>query len=140
MNIDQDIDDALQKLKDSYDLVWELFRRRDSEERPLDITETSRANLIFFFKNKIFHLTIFELLLKYFPSDAIDLIKRYYLSVNLANSPHDHVADLDIMFDDIKLILGDSAFEELLNCPEFLPKNKKNKRVKEAIDFAYAPD
>ena len=73
MSNDQDINNALQKLKDSYDLVEDLLRK-DSDELALNIAESSRANLIFIFRKKIYHFIAFELLLKCFPEDAIDLV------------------------------------------------------------------
>ncbi|KMJ46639.1 hypothetical protein AB204_02645 [Xenorhabdus khoisanae] len=89
---------------------------------------------------RVYQLKAFVILLNNFPEDAISLFKRRYLSVDLENSPRDQVADLDIMFSDIREVLGNNKFNEILNCPEFTEKNKDYYRVKEAIEFALEED
>lgn len=44
------------------------------------------------------------------------------------------------MFSDIKEILGKDKLEEILNSTDFLPENKNNQRVIDAIDFAMDND
>ncbi|MFB1842758.1 hypothetical protein, partial [Salmonella enterica] len=68
------------------------------------------------------------------------LLKKRYLSLDLSNNAKDHVSDLEIMFSDIKEILGKDKLEEILNSTDFLPENKNNQRVIDAIDFAMDND
>ncbi|PIT22606.1 hypothetical protein BGI37_13935 [Snodgrassella alvi] len=79
-------------------------------------------------------------MLKINKDKALTLIKDLYLSQDLANHAKDQVADLKSMFADIKNILGKEKLEKVLNSKEFLRKNKKNKRVQEAIKFALEQD
>ncbi|PIT08767.1 hypothetical protein BGI30_07940 [Snodgrassella alvi] len=79
-------------------------------------------------------------MLKINKDKALTLIKDLYLSQDLANHAKDQVADLKGMFADIKNILGKEELEKVLNSKEFLRKNKKNKRVQEAIKFALEQD
>ncbi|MDH4548313.1 hypothetical protein E8E68_00045 [Pseudomonas sp. BN607] len=89
---------------------------------------------------KIFHLKAFEILLKCAPSNALDILKMRYLSLDLANNSKDHVADLEVMLSDVNEILGRDALEELLSCSEFLLDNMKNQRVVDAIEFSRNAD
>ncbi|ECU4933357.1 hypothetical protein F2F82_21480, partial [Salmonella enterica] len=66
--------------------------------------------------------------------------KKRYLSLDLSNNAKDHVSDLEVMFSDIKEILGKDKLEEILNSTDFLPENKNNQRVIDAIDFAMDND
>lgn len=102
--------------------------------------ENFKNNLEELIELRVCQLAVFPILLKTFPDSAISLLKRRYLSVDLDNSPRDQVADLDIMFSDIREILGDHRFNEILNCPEFTQRNKNFHRVKEAIEFALEED
>ncbi|PIT14385.1 hypothetical protein BGI33_07505 [Snodgrassella alvi] len=79
-------------------------------------------------------------MLKINKDKALTLIKDLYLSQDLANHAKDQVVDLKGMFADIKNILGKEELEKVLNSKELLRKNKKNKRVQEAIKFALEQD
>jgi hypothetical protein len=130
-----EINEKIENLVAAYNDLGDAFRE-NMEEVVSEIANISRKNLIFLFKAKIHHLNIFEILLKKFPDDAIRLLKTYYLGADLSLSAQDQVEDLGLLLDDVKEILGLNKLEELLDCPEFLEKNKKNERVKEAVDFA----
>ena len=86
----------------------------------------------------------FELLLKINKDEALDIIKSWYLSRNISRAITDPVEDLDIMFTDIKEILGEEELDKLLKNKKFLKKNMKNKiikrRLREAIRFAKEED
>ena len=86
----------------------------------------------------------FELLLKINKEEALDIIKFWYLSRNISRAITDPVEDLDIMFTDIKEILGEEELDKLLKNKKFLKKNMKNKiikrRLREAIRFAKEED
>lgn len=85
---------------------------------------------------RTFGIAAFYILLKIKPELAIDTLFSCYLSIDISRSAKNLAGDLDIMFDDIKEVLGEDKLQEILNSPEFLPKNKRNPRVKEAIAFA----
>ncbi|EJE9092149.1 hypothetical protein, partial [Escherichia coli] len=74
------------------------------------------------------------------PDNALNLLKRRYLSLDLSNNAKDHVADLEVMLSDIKEILGKDKLEDILSWSGFLLANKKNQRVIDAIDFAQGND
>ncbi|EAV4287137.1 TPA: hypothetical protein P2446_004049, partial [Salmonella enterica subsp. enterica serovar Typhimurium] len=80
------------------------------------------------------------ILLHVAPDNALNLLKKRYLSLDLSNNAKDHVSDLEIMFSDIKEILGEDKLKEILNCTDFSPENKNNQRVIDAIDFAMDND
>ncbi|WP_100116204.1 hypothetical protein [Snodgrassella alvi] len=86
----------------------------------------------------------FELLLKINKEEALYIIKSWYLSRNISRAITDPVEDLDIMFTDIKEILGEEELDKLLKNKKFLKKNMKNKiikrRLREAIRFAKEED
>ena len=86
----------------------------------------------------------FELLLKINKEEALYIVKSWYLSRNISRAITDPVEDLDIMFTDIKEILGEEELDKLLKNKKFLKKNMKNKiikrRLREAIRFAKEED
>lgn len=82
----------------------------------------------------------FYILLKVKPELAIKTLFFWYLSYDISHCAKDLTADLGIMFDDIKEILGEDKLQEILKSPEFLAKNKRNPKVKEAIAFALDED
>ena len=129
---------TLKEFIKAYDQLWHDIR--DEHEKHCFIKKYDSSEYILILESlvnkKIFQLNAFEILLHIAPEKALDLLKRRYLSLDLLNNAKDHVADLDIMFSDIKDILGEDKLDEILNCPEFLPTNKKNPRVIDAINFS----
>ncbi|PHM44755.1 hypothetical protein Xmau_01469 [Xenorhabdus mauleonii] len=125
-------------IKSYYELVDCITSVKDSDSFKSD--ENFKNNLEKLVTLRVYQLKAFSILLNNYPEDAVSLFKRRYLSVDLENSPRDQVADLDVMFSDIKEILGNSKFNEILNCPEFTQTNKDYYRVKEAIEFALDED
>jgi ethanolamine utilization cobalamin adenosyltransferase len=136
--------DALQKYKEAKEKLWKEIVNDKEEQYFIEHTDVSIAtslleNLI---KLRVLstELPAYELMLKINKDKALTLIKELYLSQDLANHAKDQVADLKSMFADIKNILGKEELEKVLNSKEFLRKNKKNKRVQEAIKFALEQD
>ncbi|MCX2890616.1 MULTISPECIES: hypothetical protein [unclassified Pseudomonas] len=132
------LSDTLKQFDEVYDKLWREIREEDGSDScfsPEDISVLER--LIY---AKIFHLKAFEILLKCAPSNALDILKMRYLSLDLANNSKDHVADLEVMLSDVNEILGRDALEELLSCSEFLLDNMKNQRVVDAIEFSRNAD
>jgi ethanolamine utilization protein EutA (predicted chaperonin) len=135
---------ALQEYKDAEEKLWKEIVNDKEEQYFIEHTDVSIAtslleNLI---KLRVLgtELPAYELMLKINKDKALTLIKDLYLSQDLANHAKDQVADLKSMFADIKNILGKEELEKVLNSKEFLRKNKKNKRVQEAIKFALEQD
>ncbi|WP_100100336.1 hypothetical protein [Snodgrassella alvi] len=135
---------ALQEYKDAEEKLWKEIVNDKEEQYFIEHTDVSIAtslleNLI---KLRVLgtELPAYELMLKINKDKALTLIKDLYLSQDLANHAKDQVADLKGMFADIKNILGKEELEKVLNSKEFLRKNKKNKRVQEAIKFALEQD
>jgi ethanolamine utilization cobalamin adenosyltransferase len=135
---------ALQEYKEAKEKLWKEIVNDKEEQYFIEHTDVSIAtslleNLI---KLRVLstELPAYELMLKINKDKALTLIKELYLSQDLANHAKDQVADLKSMFADIKNILGKEELENVLNSKEFLRKNKKNKRVQEAIKFALEQD
>jgi hypothetical protein len=135
---------ALQKYKDAEVKLWKEIVNDKERQYFIEHTDVSIAtslleNLI---KLRILNVELcaYELMLRINKNKALTLIKELYLSQDLANHAKDQVADLKSMFADIKNILGKEELEKILNSKEFLRKNKKNKRVQEAIKFALEQD
>jgi hypothetical protein len=135
---------ALQEYKDAEEKLWKEIVNDKEEQYFIEYTDVSIAtslleNLI---KLRVLgtELPAYELMLKINKDKALTLIKDLYLSQDLANHAKDQVADLKSMFADIKNILGKEELEKVLNSKEFLRKNKKNKRVQEAMKFALEQD
>ncbi|MEY1271596.1 hypothetical protein [Proteus mirabilis] len=132
------LSDTLKKFNKIYNELWSEIRNID-KKNDVSIQHLSDEDILILeclVNHKIFQLKAFEILLYIAPDNAVNLLKRRYLSLDLSNNSKDHVADLEIMLSDVKEILGNAKFEEILNCSDFLLVNKKNKRVIEAIDFA----
>lgn len=87
-----------------------------------------------------FRPLVFYILLKVKPELAINTLFSSFLNIDISNSQLRIEADLDFMFVYIKEILGEDKLQEILNSPEFLPKNKRNPRIKKAIAFALDKD
>lgn len=101
---------------------------------------TATPLLISLINRRTMQLSAFELLLKINKEEALNLLKSSYLSPDLSNHFRDHVSGLDIMLCDVKDILGEDELNKLLICKKFLHKNRRNRRVKEAIRFAKEDD
>ncbi|WP_239366513.1 hypothetical protein [Snodgrassella communis] len=135
---------SLQEYKDAEEKLWKEIVNDKEEQYFIEHTDVSIATS--FLENLIklrilgIELPAYELMLKINKDKALTLIKDLYLSQDLANHTKDQVADLKSMFADIKNILGKEELEKVLNSKEFLRKNKKNKRVQEAIKFALEQD
>lgn len=131
---------ALQEYKDAEEKLWKEIVNDKEQQYFIEHTDVSIATS--FLENLIklrilgIELPAYELMLKINKDKALALIKDLYLSQDLANHAKDQVADLKSMFANIKNILGKEELEKVLNSKEFLRKNKKNKRVQEAIKFA----
>jgi hypothetical protein len=136
--------DALQKYKDAEVKLWKEIVNDKEEQYFIEHTDVSIATSLLENLIKLRILNVerlaYELMLKINKDKALTLIKDLYLSQDLANHAKDQVADLKGMFADIKNILGKEELEKVLNSKEFLRKNKKNKRVQEAIKFALEQD
>ena len=132
------LSDTLKEFSKLYKKLWCDIRNVDKKQDVINQCFSSEdiAILECLVNDKIFQLNAFEILLRVAPDNALNLLKRRYLSLDLSNNAKDHVADLEIMLSDIKEILGNDKLEEVLNCSEFLLDNKKNQRVIDAIDFA----
>lgn len=134
--------DTLQEFERVYKKLWIEIRSEDEKNKFIHQNDVLKSSFLLenLIKDRIFQLAAFELLLKINKNRALVLLKEWYLSMDLSNHIKDQVSDLDIMLSDIKDILGEEQLHNILECPEFLPKNKKNKRVKEAISFALEDD
>jgi hypothetical protein len=136
--------DALQKYKDAEVNLWKEIVNDKEEQYFIEHTDVSIATSLLENLIKLRILNVerlaYELMLRINKDKALTLIKDLYLSQDLANHAKDQVADLKSMFADIKNILGKEELEKVLNSKEFLRKNKKNKRVQEAIKFALEQD
>ncbi|PIT41224.1 hypothetical protein BHC43_00590 [Snodgrassella alvi] len=91
-------------------------------------------------KINILRLAAFKLFLQINKNEALLFLKDWYLSRDLSNYGESEILDIGLMLSDIKDILGEKELNNILNCKEFLSKNKKNKWVKEAIMFAKQDD
>lgn len=134
--------DTLKEFDRIYNQLW--LEIRDEDARAEFIKQDASPEYIFLLENlikiRIFQLNAFEILLRVAPENALSILKTWYLSPDLSNHVKDQAADLEIMFSDIKEILGEDKLKEVLSCPEFLSKNRSNQRVIDAIDFAMDDD
>lgn len=130
--------DTLQEFERVYKKLWIEIRDENEKNEFINQVDVSNGSSLLenLIKNRIFQLAAFELMLQINKDRALTLLKDWYLSMDLSNHIKDQVSDLEIMLSDIKDILGEEQLNNILNCDEFLPKNKKNKRVKEAIEFS----
>lgn len=115
------------------DLSDEDFKREFVDHADIPKATALLENLI---KSRVAHLQAFELMLKINKDRALYILQHWYLLNDLTDHEKDQVADLDVILCDVKTILGAEELNTLLNCNEFLAKNKKNERVKQAIKFA----
>lgn len=121
-----------------YHKLWEEISDVKEKEKLINQgdVDLSCYFLEMLIRNKIFQLSAFEIMLKINPDKAIDILKSWYLSMDLSNHIKDQVSDLEVMLSDVKDILGSEKLYDILNSNDFLLKNKKNKRVSDAILFA----
>ena len=136
------LSETLHEFDRIYNKLWAEIR--DESERGHLISQgfDSEVSVILtdLIKRRIFQLNAFEIMLHLEPNQALDTLKSWYLSLDLSHHIKDQVSDLEIMLSDIKDILGEEKLREVLSCSEFLPENKKNQRVKDAIAFALDED
>ena len=134
--------DTLKQFSDIYNQLWHDIRSYNGKQNDFNqfLSPEDISILEFLVTNKIFQLKAFEILLHLAPDNALNLLKRRYLSLDLSNNAKDHVADLEVMLSDIKEILGKDKLEDILSWSGFLLANKKNQRVIDAIDFAQGND
>jgi hypothetical protein len=126
---------ALIDFFESYENLRSALRNFDPAKEGVEENEIRMLKDLVFLR--VCTLRAFELLLRRAPGEAMEVMKNRYLSQDLSHHAHDPVADLEVMFDDVKEILGEAEFENLLNCPEFLDENKNNPRVRVAISFVH---
>ncbi|WP_240651643.1 hypothetical protein [Serratia microhaemolytica] len=131
------LENALDDFFCSYASLREALRKFDEKETLEGDSVKKLSNLVFL---NICTLAAFRILLEVRPSEALNVIKERFLSVDLSAHIKNQVEYLDVMFSDIKEVLGEEKLIEVLNCPEFLEENKNNERVKEAIASALDHD
>ena len=135
--------EALQKYCDAEKRLWEELNNDKDKQYFIDNANVSEATLLIedlFRYIRIVTPATFELLLKIDKDAALTFIKKYYLWQDLANYSDNRVYDLKMMFTNIKNILGENELNKILKSKKFLPVNKRNKKVKEAIKFALNED
>ncbi|WXP72984.1 hypothetical protein WHU42_19410 [Escherichia coli] len=134
--------DTLKQFSDIYNQLWHDIRSYNGKQNDFNqfLSPEDISILEFLVTNKIFQLKAFEILLHVAPDNALNLLKRRYLSLDFSNNAKDHVANLEVMLSDIKEILGKDKLEDILSWSGFLLANKKNQRVIDAIDFAQGND
>lgn len=134
--------DTLERFESLYKKLWIELTDKYGKNNFIDEVEVSKATFLLenLIKCRIFQLPAFELLLKINPDRALALLEDRYLSMDLSDHINDQVSDLEIMLTNIKKILGKEQLINILNSDAFLAKNKKNRRVKEAIRFAKEDD
>ncbi|OTQ57401.1 hypothetical protein [Gilliamella sp. A7] len=138
--------DAIQEYIIAYDNLSKAITNDQEKQYFVEHADVSKAtdlleNLI---SSKTMLQSAFELLLKINKEEALYIVKSWYLFRNISRAITDPVEDLDIMFTDIKEILGEEELDKLLKNKKFLKKNMKNKiikrRLREAIRFAKEED
>ncbi|CAI0708807.1 TPA: hypothetical protein ACSTJE_001146 [Serratia fonticola] len=136
------LSETLHEFERVYNKLWAEIR--DESERDNLISQGFDSEisviLIDLIKRRIFQLNAFEIMLHLEPNQALDTLKSWYLSLDLSHHVKDQVSDLEVMLSDIKDILGEEKLREALSCSEFLPENRNNQRVKDAIAFALDED
>lgn len=134
--------DTLLEHKRAYNNLLKEISDEKAKQDFIDHADVATATPLLesLIKAKVMQLPAFELMLKINKDEAIEFLKEWYLSLDLSDHAKDPVSGLNIILCHVKDILGENEFNKLLNCEEFLPKNKKNKRVKEAIRFALEDD
>ncbi|NUF77510.1 hypothetical protein GY065_00895 [Snodgrassella sp. ESL0323] len=116
--------DAIQEYITAYHNLSKAITNDQEKQYFVEHADVSKAtnlleNLI---SSKTMLQPAFELLLKINKEEALDIIKSWYLSRNISRAITDPVEDLDIMFTDIKEILGEEELDKLLKNKKFLKK------------------
>lgn len=128
------------KLKERIEpLIAEIQGLRELLKSVDDVDDEDELWLSKLFTKKIWHFLVMELLLRSGRKQfAFELLKQRYLGaeIDLACNIRDHVADLDVFFDDIVEILGERELAALVSDPAVSRENLQNDRVKDAVRAA----
>lgn len=134
--------DTLQEFNDLYNKSWQQITDENEVKNFINHADVTKATYLLkeLVKINILRLAAFKLFLQINKNEALLFLKDWYLSRDLSNYGESQILDIGLMLSDIKDILGEKELNNILNCKEFLSKNKKNKWVKEAIMFAKQDD
>lgn len=134
--------DTLQEFNDLYNKLWQQITDENEVKNFINHADVTKATYLLkeLVKINILGLASFKLFLQINKNEALLFLKDWYLSRDLSNYGESQILDIGLMLSDIKDILGEKELNNILNCKEFLSKNKKNKWVKEAIMFAKQDD
>lgn len=134
--------DTLQEFDDLYNKLWQQITDENEVKNFINHADVTKATYLLkeLVKINILRLAAFKLFLQINKNEALLFLKDWYLSRDLSNYGESQILDIGLMLSDIKDILGEKELNNILNCKEFLSKNKKNKWVKEAIMFAKQDD
>ncbi|MCX8749529.1 hypothetical protein J3U75_09105 [Snodgrassella sp. B3088] len=134
--------DTLQEFNDLYNKLWQQITDENEVKNFINHADVTKATYLLkeLVKINILRLASFKLFLQINKNEALLFLKDWYLSRDLSNYGESQILDIGLMLSDIKDILGEKELNNILNCKEFLSKNKKNKWVKEAIMFAKQDD
>ncbi|MCX8747722.1 hypothetical protein J3U64_09660 [Snodgrassella sp. B3800] len=134
--------DTLQEFDDLYNKLWQQITDENEVKNFINHADVTKATYLLkeLVKINILRLAAFKLFLQINKNEALLFLKDWYLSRDLSNYGESQILDIGLMLSDIKDILGEKELNNMLNCKEFLSKNKKNKWVKEAIMFAKQDD
>ncbi|WP_370388485.1 hypothetical protein ABVQ18_16480 [Snodgrassella alvi] len=134
--------DTLQEFDDLYNKLWQQITDENEVKNFINHADVTKATYLLkeLVKINILRLAAFKLFLQINKNEALLFLKDWYLSRDLSNYGESEILDIGLMLSDIKDILGEKELNNILNCKEFLSKNKKNKWVKEAIMFAKQDD
>ncbi|WP_370386625.1 hypothetical protein [Snodgrassella alvi] len=134
--------DTLQEFNDLYNKLWQQITDENEVKNFINHADVTKATYLLkeLVKINILRLAAFKLFLQINKNEALLFLKDWYLSRDLSNYGESQILDIGLMLSDIKDILGEKELNNILNCKEFLSKNKKNKWVKEAIMFAKQDD
>ena len=132
------LSDTLKEFDRIYDKLWHEIRDERNKKTFVEQNGSPENILLLegLIKRRVFQLSAFEILLRLAPENALSILTRWYLSLDLSNHVKDQAADLEVMFSDIKEILGEEQLKEILKNPEILSENRSNQRVIDAIKFA----
>lgn len=134
--------DTLQEFNDLYNKSWQQITDENEVKNFINHADVTKATYLLkeLVKINILRLSAFKLFLQINKNEALLFLKDWYLSRDLSNYGESQILDIGLMLSDIKDILGEKELNNILNCKEFLSKNKKNKWVKDAIMFAKQDD
>lgn len=134
--------DTLQEFNDLYNKLWQQITDENEVKNFINHADVTKATYLLkeLVKINILRLAAFKLFLQINKNEALLFLKDWYLSRDLSNYGESQILDIGLMLSDIKDILGEKELNNILNCKEFLSKNKKNKWVKEAIMCAKQDD